>query len=966
MRPRRIQIAAGLAIVAFAQSSRAATVSGGFEGSNVVDIREIATNEFTCKLATPPMAVPASARYGSPGDHYHNWFILKIADAAGEAVTVTITNADWGGGGDGMWGRADGKAVYTEALDPNALSADTTWQKLTTSTYLSPNFSFTLTPSSDLAWVALFYPSLPTHTDNWVTQQATSPFVTAEIVATTARGRPVWMLFVTDSGFAMQGKAGVVLYGQEHMNEQTGGWACKGAVEFLTSGDSVAQNLLQNAVFVVIPDLDPDATASGLNCNPDDGKIPQWRYNPAAVERMMPGMLGPMTVSSNAIWNRLVQHVNDGGRIDFAFNIHQGGRDNFWGVYELVDTKSISLDSFLRTYMPTSGAPWVPNARQGYSRGGWQSMGPAGPFAMRLLGRCWEEWRTVPMGYEISLGANADNFITSPAGFEYFGEAIARAVDDYFGSFDSTITVTSPNGGESLSPGSGNIVAWSSSGAVGNVRIDFSADGGASWSTLVGATLDDGTQSVTLPTVASNSCFIRVSDVSAMGVADSSDAPFTVGAPPGDTIVVTAPNGGETWSANWIDSVTWASSAFVENVRIEVSSDNGVSWRRLTYAAPNNGSYVVNVPDTPSTDCLVRVTGVENPGVSDTSDATFTIGGSPTWPTLTVTAPNGGETWTPNGSATVGWSTTGVVDEIGIALSSDEGGSWTTLVATTPNDGSEVVAVPDVASPRCLVWVFDARNDPWLNRPDADPMDTSDAFFAIGTTPALAVGPTASPSQGSAPLAVQFDANITGGVPPYTIAWDFGDGVGTSTLAQPSYQYDWPATYTATVTVVDDNSDSVAGDIEVWVWSSGQDGGTGDSDVEGADPGVNPGDPGVNPGDPGGSGDDNGDSDVEGGDPGVGSGDDNGDSGPGDIGEGDAGVDPGDPSSGDGSGDTNVGDATDGNDADKGGVVMTGGCNCRLAADGRDGSLLLLTMLIFLPRWRRPRSAHHDVGRRGG
>ncbi|GAH36671.1 unnamed protein product, partial [marine sediment metagenome] len=145
----------------------AASVSGGFEGSNVVDMVETAPGVFSCKLITPPMPTPASFWYGTPGNHYHNWFMLKVADAAGQAVSVTITNADWGGSGDGMWGRAFGKAVYTEAPDPSALSADISWQVLTDAGYSNPDFSFNLTPTTDLAWVALHYPALPTHTANW-------------------------------------------------------------------------------------------------------------------------------------------------------------------------------------------------------------------------------------------------------------------------------------------------------------------------------------------------------------------------------------------------------------------------------------------------------------------------------------------------------------------------------------------------------------------------------------------------------------------------------------------------------------------------------------------------------------------------------------------------------------------------------------------------------------------------------
>jgi len=711
---------------------RGATLSGGFEGSNVVYIEEVAMNDFTCKLLTPPMPVPASNRYNNPGDHYHNWFMLKIEDGSGQTIRATITNADWGGGGNGMLGRADGKAVFNETVDPYSISSEDSWQKLTTATYTSPNFTFTIVPSSDLVWVALHYPALPTHTRNWILSESTNPAVNVETVVSTTRGRPLYMLFITDSGYPLSNKNGVVIYGQEHMNEQTGGWTCQGIVEFLTSGDPVVSALLEHVVFIVIPDLNPDATAAGINCDPDDGKIPQWRYNPAATDRKMPGMITPMTNESKAIWNRLVMFVESGGSIDFCFNIHQGGMDNWWGVYDLADPQSNNFDSYLRSYMPVSGAPWVPNTRQGYSRGGWVSYTPAGVFSMRLLGRCWEEWRTTAMGYEISLGAKSDNFLTHVSGLKYFGEAIARAVYDYYGGFTGTLTIVLPDGGEIYPSGDSVNIQWTSTGSISQVRIDCSVDGGASWINLVSNTTNDGNETVFLPVADSNSCLISIRDASSFGVADESNSLFTVGVPPVGTITVTSPNGGDIWNENWIDTVTWTSTGSIDNVKIEISDDNGLNWIQLACAVANTGEYRINVPSKISAECLARVSGIENSSVWDTSDGIFSIQPESPWPTLTVISPNGGESWTPAASESVRWTTTGVVANVGIALSIDEGASWTTLIPSTPNDGAESVSVPMVISSKCIIWVFDARNDPWLSKPDADPLDVSDNLFNIG------------------------------------------------------------------------------------------------------------------------------------------------------------------------------------------------------------------------------------------
>jgi len=55
------------------------------------------------------------------------------------------------------------------------------------------------------------------------------------------------------------------------------------------------------------------------------------------------------------------------------------------------------------------------------------------------------------------------------------------------------------------------------------------------------------------------------------------------------------------------------------------------------------------------------------------------------------------------------------------------------------------------------------------------------------------------------PAAVEFTDATSGGTPPYTYEWSFGDGLGTSTEANPSYTYDAIGTYTVILRVTDAN-----------------------------------------------------------------------------------------------------------------------------------------------------------------
>ncbi|MFH1378134.1 MAG: LamG-like jellyroll fold domain-containing protein [Planctomycetota bacterium] len=68
---------------------------------------------------------------------------------------------------------------------------------------------------------------------------------------------------------------------------------------------------------------------------------------------------------------------------------------------------------------------------------------------------------------------------------------------------------------------------------------------------------------------------------------------------------------------------------------------------------------------------------------------------SGTGPKLTVTHPGGGEVWMIGSSQTVNWTSSGAAaPNVKIDISTDGGYIWTTLIASTPNDGSEIIAVP--------------------------------------------------------------------------------------------------------------------------------------------------------------------------------------------------------------------------------------------------------------------------------
>ncbi|MBU4306680.1 MAG: hypothetical protein KKB32_02455, partial [Acidobacteria bacterium] len=206
-----------------------------------------------------------------------------------------------------------------------------------------------------------------------------------------------------------------------------------------------------------------------------------------------------------------------------------------------------------------------------------------------------------------------------------------------------TITVTSPNGGESWMVSDSHDITWTSTGTIANVKIEYSINNGSSWSNIVTFTANDGSYSWTIPDTPSTTCLVRISDAADNDSSDSSDAVFTILAYVAPTITVTAPNGGETWTAVSSHNITWSSTGIIASVNIDYSTNNGSSWSPVAAGTANDGIYSWTVPSTPSTTCLVRVRDAVDSDPSDSSDAVFTIA----VPAETVSAPS-----TPSGPTT--------------------------------------------------------------------------------------------------------------------------------------------------------------------------------------------------------------------------------------------------------------------------------------------------------------------------
>jgi len=139
-------------------------------------------------------------------------------------------------------------------------------------------------------------------------------------------------------------------------------------------------------------------------------------------------------------------------------------------------------------------------------------------------GTQYDEGKGIAVADSGSVYVTGDSFSSwgSPT-LPYTGAAFVARIAD-----ESEITVNSPDGGEVLVGGSPLTLTWAGSGSVANVKIEYSGDNGATWTTVTASTANTGSYLWSVPAVASTGGLIRIGEAQDGFPVDISDEPFTV------------------------------------------------------------------------------------------------------------------------------------------------------------------------------------------------------------------------------------------------------------------------------------------------------------------------------------------------------------------------------------------------------------------------------------------------------
>ena len=276
------------------------------------------------------------------------------------------------------------------------------------------------------------------------------------------------------------------------------------------------------------------------------------------------------------------------------------------------------------------------------------------------------------------------------------------------------------------------------------------------------------------------------------------------------TILITSPNGGETWQRGTSHKINWSYTgspgSTVKIVLLKAGAEVGTINASTSIGSDGSGSYTWAISPTGSTgsDYKVKVQSISQPAVNDLSNNNFTITPPAITSSITVTSPNGGETWQRGTSHKINWSYTGSPGssvkivllkadaEVGTIITSTSvgsggSGSYTWAISPTGSTGSDYkVKVQSISQPA----VNDMSNTKF-NITSAVPVCPLQLSFETNVT------------SGTAPFAVQFKDTSVGS--PTRWNWSFGDGTWYNTTIagqkNPVHIYSKKGNFPATLTV---------------------------------------------------------------------------------------------------------------------------------------------------------------------
>ncbi len=188
-----------------------------------------------------------------------NWYYFRVDGAKGRSLTIDLVDLP------GEYNYRHNRGAVTGATLPWYSEDDRRWQVIETAEYQAdePLLRIRLTPRANRIWIAHVPPYTNQHLQRLLREFKTHPALHQQVVGTTAQGREMLLLTITDERAPGAQKKVLWLMFRQHSWEAGSSWAGEGALRFLLSADSVAAEMRRTAIVKIFPLCDPDGVARG-------------------------------------------------------------------------------------------------------------------------------------------------------------------------------------------------------------------------------------------------------------------------------------------------------------------------------------------------------------------------------------------------------------------------------------------------------------------------------------------------------------------------------------------------------------------------------------------------------------------------------------------------------------------------------------------------------------------------------
>ena len=294
-------------------------ISSNFDGGNII-----------CHACDDPSNIRLDIRKDAESDFYQ-WFYFRLSGGQGQACKMAIENAA-GAAFVGGWENYNACASYDRE----------TWFRVPTS-YENEQLIIQHTPEHNSVYYAYFAPySMERHADLIAKTQLDNR-VSASVLGQTLDGQDMDLLTIGSPG---DGKRKIWVIARQHPGEIMAEWWMEGFLARLLGNDDTAAKLLDDCVFYVVP-----------NMNPDGSKRGHLRTNAVGANLNREWTVGTMERSPEVY---LVMKKMDETGVDFCLDVHgdEALPYNFIagaeGVPSFTEDGQKWLDSFKANYMESS------------------------------------------------------------------------------------------------------------------------------------------------------------------------------------------------------------------------------------------------------------------------------------------------------------------------------------------------------------------------------------------------------------------------------------------------------------------------------------------------------------------------------------------------------------------------------------------------------------------------------------